>query len=303
MKNLAHLRRVHDVSTNHSSSEVASDEARKLPLPGQAIDVRVKDIVLGRLTRPVSDSKVSQFAASIRDQGLHQPIHVYELNDTQRGKFGLAAGRHRLQALISLGYATVPAVVITRRKAKAWRYSENLHRSGLGALEMSEAIMGYAFERENLPDVKEVLPRGGQQPNDKGYSKLAKALGFDRKRIAEAFQHNALPESVKGRVRKHIKLNKRRTLNALIALDSEKSQLILLKRELCSDEAPNAKAKPHRRNDWVGETSQEKNSAEGSSSKPSPMKQLRRAWKRSEFRKLYLQQKTSVRKRFVEKYM
>jgi ParB family transcriptional regulator, chromosome partitioning protein len=271
-----------------------SNERSNAPKPKQVIEVKIADIVLGKAVRPLDNVKLSQIEASIRDQGLQHPIHLYRLKAPHQGKYGLAAGQHRLHALINLSYQNAPAIIVSRRKAKAWQWSENLHRAALKALEMSEAIVGYAAERENLAKVESLL--GGQQPNDKGYSKLAKALGFDRKRIAEAYQHTALPKAVKDRIRRRKKLNTRLILNALVGIEDEKEQLKFLKlQKEAGDSARKIASKRPKTNSL-------KNPDEGAS-RVSPLSLLKREWKKAAFRKLYQQQKKSVRKRFVEECM
>src|SRR5690349_2457129 len=108
----------------------------------QVVDVKISDIVLrDSKERPFDLEKIEQLEASILDQGLRQPIHLYLLKAPHAGKYGVAAGRHRLQALIKLDEETVPAFIISRKKAKAWKWSENLHRKRLTALELSEHIV------------------------------------------------------------------------------------------------------------------------------------------------------------------
>ena len=146
----------------------------------------------------MDDRKVKRLERSIEDQGLRYPIHIYRLRQPHTGKYGLAAGQHRLRALINLGYDTVPAFVMKRKEAKAWKSSENLHRNELRALERSEDIVAYAKHRLNLQNVTNGISlKEGKQPHDKGYSKLAAYAEVDRKRIAEAHRYCKLPSAVK----------------------------------------------------------------------------------------------------------
>jgi ParB family transcriptional regulator, chromosome partitioning protein len=112
----------------------------------------------------------------MKDQGQQNPIQLYKLFD---GKLGLAAGQHRLKAAKILGWEKIPAVLMPREEAKAWRAAENLYRNGLDQLQESLAIVEYAAERKTLPNVKNQVTKGGRQPHDKGHSKLAAATGYN----------------------------------------------------------------------------------------------------------------------------
>ena len=113
-----------------------------------------------------------------------------------KGKCQVIAGAHRLAACGTLGMTTVLVRFLTPGQAKGWEEAENLFRH-LPALDESVALVNYA-EKKGLTTV----PTGkGRQPHDKGYSRVADALGYDRKRVTEAYAHHALPDSIKSRVR------------------------------------------------------------------------------------------------------
>ena len=193
-----------------------------VPKPKQPILVNIRDIVLGNCGREIDHYKVEQLQRSIADQGLRSPIQLYRAGHPHKGKFGLAAGQHQLQAAKNLGWQSIPAVVIKRKEAKAWRASENLHRSDLNELQKSLAIVEYAEGRRELPGVKTEVFRGGKQPHDKGYARLAAATGYNRKRIAEAYNHASFPKSVIKAILSHRKLNKCAKLNLIAEMKTEK---------------------------------------------------------------------------------
>jgi ParB family transcriptional regulator, chromosome partitioning protein len=189
---------------------------------GEIFLAKLADIELGNCGRTINKLKVKQLARSMSDQGQRNPIQLYKLAN---GKYGLAAGQHRLEAAKFLGWLELPAVLIPRAEAKAWRAAENLHRNELDALQQSLAIVEYAAERKALPNVKMEIMKGGRQPHDKGFSELSKATGYTRKRIKEAHAHASLPDSVKAAVLKCSRANRVRFLNRLAEMEAEHEQL------------------------------------------------------------------------------
>jgi ParB family chromosome partitioning protein len=271
-------------------------EERKTPKPKRPVLVSVDDIVLGNCGREIDDRKVKQLERSIADQGLQYPIQVYKTGNPHRGKFGLAAGQHRLRALKNLGFRKVPPVVIKREQAKAWRASENLHRNDLDELQKSFRIVEYGEERKKLPSVKAEVSRGGKQPHDKGYAKLSKAMGYHRKRIREAHNHASLPKSVIRAILAQRKFNKLATLNLLAEMKSEEEQLRFIRGH--SHAAP------------------AKKQAGAKISKPTPSKPptskrkdsmavfaLKRKWEAAPFRAFYEAQPARARKEFIRQVL
>lgn len=270
--------------------------ACKVPTPKQPFLVNIADIVLGNGGREIDDRKVKQLERSMADQGLQSPIQIYKTGNPHKGKFGLAAGQHRLQAAKNLGWQSVPAVVIRRKEAKAWRASENLHRNDLNELQKSLEIVNYVAGRQELPSVKSEIPKGGKQPHDKGYSKLAKATGYYRKRIGEAYNHASLPKSVIKAILAQRKFNKLVTLNLLAEMKSEEEQLRFIRGH--SHAAP------------------AKKQAGAKISKPTPSKPptskpkdsmavfaLKRKWEAAPFRAFYEAQPARARKEFIRQVL
>jgi ParB family transcriptional regulator, chromosome partitioning protein len=269
---------------------------RKAPRPKRPVLINIDDIVLANSGRKIDDRKVKQLERSITDQGLRHPIHIYKLRNLHKGKFGLAAGQHRLRALKNLGFQSVSAVIITRKEAKAWRPSENLHRNDLSPLETSQAIVDYARARRHLPNVDDEISKGGKQPKDRGYKKLAKAIGYDRKRIAEAHAHAALSDSVKKMVLMRPRFNKRTELNLLTKMKTDKEQLRYIRGQ--SDCGPRKTVSVEK----SGRSDRTKRSKLGWESCIA-LGRLKRAWKVSTFRPLYEKQPSGARKEFVRQML
>jgi ParB family chromosome partitioning protein len=273
----------------------SQSEVKEVPRPRRPVMIDIDKIVLGNAGRQINKQKVRQLERSIADQDLRTPIQVYQLRGPHVGKYGLAAGQHRLKAMKNLGCRSIPAVVMKRREARAWRSSENLYRSELRALERSEDIVGYGKERLHLRNVRDDIAfKGGKQPHDQGISKLAAATGFDRKRITEARRHCKLPKSVKNLIRRQPKFNCRATLNALVKMVSEQQQLEYLSEHSESALGRGIRSVKNRNNDISGTRRAEIGTV---------LEQLRAAWRSSSFRKLFNRQPKNVRAKFVRKFM
>jgi ParB family chromosome partitioning protein len=89
--------------------------------------------------RHFDDAALEELAASIKTQGLIQPIVV---RDAGRGQYELIAGERRWRAAQKAGLAQIPAVVrdIPAQSALAVALIENIQREGLTALEEAQAL-------------------------------------------------------------------------------------------------------------------------------------------------------------------
>ncbi len=89
--------------------------------------------------RTMDDAKLEELAASIKAQGVIQPIVVRELSP---GKFEIVAGERRWRASQEAGLAEVPVVVreLDDRTVIAMALIENIQREDLNPLEEAEAL-------------------------------------------------------------------------------------------------------------------------------------------------------------------
>ena len=87
----------------------------------------------------IDEEALDALAASIREQGLLQPVVVRPL---ARGRFELIAGERRWRASQRAGLSTVPAVVheVDDQSALAMALIENIQREDLNALEEARAL-------------------------------------------------------------------------------------------------------------------------------------------------------------------
>lgn len=153
--------------------EVEVTEVRTLPL--RAI---VPNPVQPR--RVFSEVELEELAASIRENGLLQPLVVRPAPGSE-DRFELVAGERRFRALTSLEWKEVPVVV---READdetllVLALVENLQREALNPLEEAEGYQALA-DRYDLK-----------------HAEIAKAVGKDRSTVANLIRLLALPPSIR----------------------------------------------------------------------------------------------------------
>lgn len=92
----------------------------------------------------MDETALNQLAASIRADGLMQPIVVRPAGEA--GKFELIAGERRWRAAQLADVETVPAIVrdIDDQQAAEWALIENLQREDLNAIDRAEAFQRLA---------------------------------------------------------------------------------------------------------------------------------------------------------------
>lgn len=151
-------------------------------------EIAIDEILVSGDRRQACPKKVAAIARSISKSGQRHPITVVKRSYFWgKEKYELSAGLHRLQAAKALGLAVISATLIDKRASVAWSAAENLARNDLSALERADEIVKFA--KVEMSDV--VGATGGRQPYDKGISRIAKELGYDRRIIRQAylFQH------------------------------------------------------------------------------------------------------------------
>ncbi|MGH8190690.1 MAG: ParB/RepB/Spo0J family partition protein [Rhodanobacteraceae bacterium] len=128
--------------------------------------------------RHFDDGSLEELAASIKSQGLIQPIVVRALG---RGQYELIAGERRWRAAKKAGLAEIPAVVrdISAQSALAVALIENIQRQDLTALEEAQAL------RRLIDEFK----MSQQQAAD--------AVGRSRAAVANLLRLLELPESIR----------------------------------------------------------------------------------------------------------
>jgi ParB family transcriptional regulator, chromosome partitioning protein len=118
-----------------------SDSGEGAPLPEHQATLPVDQLQRGRYqprTR-MDDASLQELAASIRKQGLMQPILVRPL---ERGRYEIIAGERRWRAAKIAGLAEVPALVreVPDSAALAMALVENIQREDLNPLEEAGGV-------------------------------------------------------------------------------------------------------------------------------------------------------------------
>lgn len=153
--------------------EVEKSEVRTVPL---------KSIVPNPLQprRVFSESELSDLAASIRENGLLQPLVVRPVPGAT-DRFELVVGERRFRALTSLDWVEAPVIVrdADDETLLVLALVENLQREALNPLEEAE---GYEALAE----------RFGMRQAD-----IARAVGKDRSTVANLLRLLSLPPSIR----------------------------------------------------------------------------------------------------------
>jgi len=119
-------------SGNAAEGENGAEELRNIPLA---------QIAPGRYQprRRIDEAKLAELAASIKAQGLIQPIVVHGVG---RDRYELIAGERRWRAAQQAGLTEIPAVVreVAPQAVLAMALIENIQREELSALEEAQAL-------------------------------------------------------------------------------------------------------------------------------------------------------------------
>ncbi len=153
--------------------------------------------------RDFSAQALAELAASVREQGIIQPIVVVARGD----QFEIVAGERRWRAAIQAGLARVPVVVREKRSDKELleiALVENLQREDLNPLEAASA---YARLKEEFHLTQD---------------DVARRVGKDRATVANSLRLLKLPASVREKiVQGDISAGHARALAALTSADDQ----------------------------------------------------------------------------------
>ena len=169
-----------------------------------------REVEIGRLVpnrfqprREFAEASLAELAASIREQGIVQPIVV-----TPRGeKLEIVAGERRWRAAAMAGLTKVPVVWRERQSESDLlevALVENLQREDLNPLDAAEA---YARLKDEFR---------------LSHEKIADRVGKDRTTVTNALRLLKLPESVRTRIRSGLlSAGHARALASLVSADDQ----------------------------------------------------------------------------------
>jgi ParB family chromosome partitioning protein len=135
------------------------------------------------------EEPLASLTASLKEQGLLQPVVVRKADDGDNG-FVLIAGERRWRAAQAAGWKKIPALVRNDADPLELALIENLQRQDLNPLEEAEALLKLK-KRRNLTD-----------------ETLARIVGKRRSTITELLTLNHLEESIKRECRTSDKYTK-----------------------------------------------------------------------------------------------
>lgn len=160
-----------------------------LEAPADAGDVRkvaVRTVVPNPLQprQEFSDTELAELQASIRENGLLQPL-VVRPSPTTDGRYELVAGERRFRSIQALGWDEVPVLVrdVDDEALLVLALVENLQREQLNPLEEAE---GYQSLIERFDMTQE---------------EVARAVGKDRSTVANCLRLLKLPVSIRKMLR------------------------------------------------------------------------------------------------------
>lgn len=185
--------------TNDNAAEPA--EAR-----GEQSEVPLDTVIRGRYQprREFSEQALEELAASIRSQGLMQPILV---RPRPQGGYELIAGERRWRAARMAGLTEIPAIVkeVTDEQASAMALIENIQREDLNPLEE-------AFALQRLKDEFELTQQ-----------QVADAVGKSRVAVTNLLRLLNLAPSVRELLQRgELEMGHARALLTLEPLDQER---------------------------------------------------------------------------------
>lgn len=156
-------------------------------------------IVVRDRIRPLDVSNVDVLAASIKEIGLQNPVHVFVDGDDTV----LVAGRHRLAAVQQLGHEWIDVIYVDLDDLdrQLWEIDENLMRAELTELQRA----GHLKRRKEIFDLKNLGGRNAptkKPQHQKAFaSETATATGMGKRRINESIARaEKIPEDIQERI-------------------------------------------------------------------------------------------------------
>lgn len=163
------------------------------------ISARVVDIAVRDNRRELNVAAVADLAKSIASIGLQTPITARIDPDEQ--DYILVAGRHRLEAVKSLGHDRIDCQLVewTEDQARLWEISENLHRAELTVQQRADQITEWVTLSDRVSGQVAQKPQGGRPAG--GVSAASRELGIERTEIRRAAKIASISDQAKDAAR------------------------------------------------------------------------------------------------------
>lgn len=159
------------------------------------------DILPGnRSSHSTSVEKIKEFARSIADIGLMQPIVVTQRGSGEQTRYTLVAGERRFRACVMLGWKMIPVTVreVSDDQIRDWRLIENIERQELTFAEESDQVE--ALYTEALAKDKNVDGFVGKQAADAAVKAVAVRVGKSEYWVRERLMLAGLDQEIKDAV-------------------------------------------------------------------------------------------------------
>lgn len=118
---------------------------KKIPESKQVQEIELDKIIPNRYQprHTFSDESIEELAATLKEQGLLQPIILRKPADGPEGEYEIIAGERRFRAAQSLNWAKIPAIVedMDDEKAASLALVENLQRENLNPIDEAQAYV------------------------------------------------------------------------------------------------------------------------------------------------------------------
>lgn len=217
-------------------------------------EIKISDIKVRGQRRSLNAAKVDELVESISLQGLRTPITVWATHQwgkEHRSELRLIAGLHRLEAMMKLGFKTIPCVVIKGdpQHVRLWEISENLHRADLTALEYDEHVADWvdliedheAISRQNVEQRALGRPMGRISKAAHDLPVDGKTVKAKRKNIERALKVANIDVEAK-KVAKKAGLDQNRTALLKIAAEKGSAAQVAKARKLADDKVAKEKS-------------------------------------------------------------
>lgn len=182
--------------------QASAEKSEKLSKDTQLVELGIHQLSAGQYQprKTMEEDALEELSASIRSQGIIQPIVVRQVAEQQ---YEIIAGERRFRAAKKAGLKQVPCVVksVEDKAVIAMALIENIQREDLNVIEEAQAL-------ERL-----------QQEFELTHQQISEVIGKSRTTVTNLLRLNALTSEVKKLVEQ--KLLEMGHARALLALESE----------------------------------------------------------------------------------